>query len=124
MNTIKVNTINLALLVATLFFLSAAHAEEVSTIEPITVTANKTEENVQEVPSSLTVFSGDTVDELMMEGVFNISNFTPNFTIIESGATGTNMPSMRGMFTSVMIKSTSSWESLLRASTPSPAVCI
>ena len=91
------NIAKLALLVAILFCLSTAQAEELVTLEPITVTANKIEENVQEVPSSITVFSGDAVDELMMEGIYDVSSFTPNFTIIESGGPGTNTPSIRGM---------------------------
>ena len=87
----------MALLVAMLFCLSTAQAEEFITLEPITVTANKIEENEQEVSSSLTVFSGDTVDELKMDGIYDVSSFTPNFTIIESGGPGTNTPSIRGM---------------------------
>lgn len=95
------NTKKLALLVATLFYLSTIQAEEIMTLETMTVTANKTEENVQEVSSSLTVFSGDKVNDLKMEGIFDVSNLTPNFTIIEAGAAGYNMPSMRGMFAEI-----------------------
>ncbi len=96
------NTKITALLVAALFCLfSSAHAEEIITLKTMTVTANKTEENTQEVSGSLTVFSGDEVNDLKMEGISDISNFTPNFTIIEAGASGYNMPSMRGMFAEI-----------------------
>ncbi len=94
------------LVVTMLFCLSTAHAEEATTIETITVTANKTEENEQEVSSSLTVFSGDKVDELKMEGILDVSMFTPNFTIIETGAAGTNTPSIRGLAADVHTSTT------------------
>lgn len=106
MNTTKVNITKLTLLIATLFCLSSAHAEELSTLEALTVTANKTEENAQEVPSSLTVFSGEKVDELMMEGIQDVANFTPNFTIIDSGNPGTNTPSIRGLSADVHTSTT------------------
>lgn len=73
-------------------------AEEYSTLETMTVTANKVEENVQDVASSLSVFSADQVDELKMDDVEDISMFTPNFTVFPSGVSGTNAPGMRGMF--------------------------
>ena len=79
---------------------SAAEQEtssRTSTLETITVTANKTEENAQEVSNSLTVFSGDKIDELKMEGILDISMFTPNFTITESGVSFMKTPSIRGL---------------------------
>jgi len=86
-----------ALLIAALFCLSTAQAQETSILKPMTVTASKTEENAQEVSSSLTVFSGDNVDQFKMEDIYDVSNFTPNFTIIDNGGTGMNTPSIRGM---------------------------
>lgn len=88
-------------LVTSLLLLSATasvQAEDKSTLETMTVTANKTEENVQEVASSLSVFSGDQIEELRIESVSDIAAYSPNFTINESGRSGSNAPSMRGMF--------------------------
>lgn len=77
---------------------TAVSAEEISKLETMTVTANKTEENTQEVSTSLSVFSGDEIIELQMENINDIATFSPNFTIFENGTTGANTPSMRGIF--------------------------
>lgn len=88
------------------FFWNIASANEISTLGTMTVTANKVEENVQEVSSSLTVFSGEYAEELGIEGLFDISTFAPNFTIIESGTLGTNTPAIRGMASDLHTNST------------------
>lgn len=66
-------------------------------IEAITVTAQKQEENVQEVPVSITVFNERDIEDKKIESVEDIADFVPNLTILDNGMSGTNSPSMRGV---------------------------
>jgi len=66
-------------------------------IEAITVTAQKQEENVQEVPISISVFNDQTIEDTKIESMFDIADFVPNFTMLDFGGAGRNAPSMRGV---------------------------
>lgn len=100
---------SMAALSAALFALPAAaqEAETVATEAPaesstkrlstVTVTARKVEENLQEVPVAVTVFTGDELSDKGVLQVNSIADFTPGLTIREasSNATAPNF-SMRG----------------------------
>ena len=66
-------------------------------MESITVTAQKQEENVQEVPVSITVFTAQGIEDRKIETVKDIADFVPNLAIIDNGLSGMNSPSMRGI---------------------------
>ncbi len=66
-------------------------------LDTITVTAQKQEENVQDVPLSISVFSEQGIEDRMIDSVVEIADFVPNLTIFENGATGMNSPSTRGI---------------------------
>jgi len=67
-------------------------------LEDLVVTANKVEENVQEVPISITVFDEFTIEDRKIESIEDVAEYTSNFTLIDRGA-GIFVPSVRGMST-------------------------
>jgi iron complex outermembrane receptor protein len=63
----------------------------------MTVTAQKQEENVQEVPVSITVFNEQDIEDMKIESVRDIADFVPNLMIYQHGSSGRNTPTMRGI---------------------------
>ncbi|WP_321413794.1 TonB-dependent receptor [uncultured Desulfobacter sp.] len=86
----------------TLFcFVSAmgyAEEQEAEVLETVTVTAQKREENVQEVPISMSVFDGMDIEDKMVETLDDIAKYTPGLTIINYGAAVKYAPSIRGLY--------------------------
>ncbi len=70
---------------------------EVITLEPITVTAQKQEEDVQEVPISISVFNDQAIEDSRIQSVLDLADFVPNLFIFQNAVSGANTPSMRGM---------------------------
>ncbi len=54
----------------------------------IVVTARKVEENVQDVPISITAFTGETFENAGLTEFSDVASITPNFNIRPNGATG------------------------------------
>jgi len=63
-------------------------------IEEIVVTAQKKTELLQDVPISVSVLSGGTLDKLNLSSLLTISRYTPNFEVKKSG--GNNFMAIRG----------------------------
>jgi iron complex outermembrane receptor protein len=63
----------------------------------MTVTAQKQEENVQEVPVSITVFNEQNIEDMKIESVRDIADFVPNLMIYQHTIDGANAPTMRGI---------------------------
>ncbi|WP_320041966.1 TonB-dependent receptor [uncultured Desulfobacter sp.] len=76
-------------------------------IETITVTAQKQEENVQEVPISISVLNGQAVEDKGIQSVRDLADFTPNLVIFEDGMSDRKTPSMRGIYAATESFSTS-----------------
>ena len=70
-------------------------------LETITVTAQKQEENVQEVPMSISVFNELDIEDKKIQSVRDIDDFVPNFMIYQYGYPGMNTPTMRGISASL-----------------------
>ncbi|MCP4925000.1 MAG: TonB-dependent receptor [Gammaproteobacteria bacterium] len=72
-----------------------------STIDELVVVARKKEEQLFEVPVSVSVFSNKVIQELGLNGLADIARYTPGFS--SSAATGrqpaSNRPSIRGLTT-------------------------
>ena len=66
-------------------------AQEV-VVEEIIVTAQRRAENIQDVPVSITAFSGDFLVENGMVSIEDVSRMTPNFSVY-----GSNRLSIRGI---------------------------
>lgn len=91
--------LTLSCLLLVLISVTPVFSQESEELEVMMVTANKMEENVQSVSTSMSVFSGEKVEILQMESVSDIANNSSNFMIHDIGVSGTNAPSMRGLYT-------------------------
>ena len=100
MQLFKATIIPAALFFALLVSLPV-QAQEVTELESITVTANKMEEDVQDVSASTTVFSTKNIEDLRIESISDVAAFTPNFMVYENGVSGANAPSMRGLYADI-----------------------
>jgi iron complex outermembrane receptor protein len=73
----------------------------------LTVTAQKTEENVQEVPISMTVFDAIAIEDSKIESVQDIASYTSNFALIDKSG-GVFTPTIRGISNSLPFGSSTS----------------
>ena len=66
-------------------------------IEEIVVTAQKRPENVQDVPISITTFTGEFMEDSGLHTLQDLSLFTPNLTLSHSSQVANNRIIMRGL---------------------------
>ena len=87
-------------LMAAPLLVQAQTADQTSRLEEILVTAQKREQNIQDVPVSISALSADTIAANRIGTVNDLSGVTPNLTI-RPGAGGGRNPqySMRGIYT-------------------------
>ncbi len=67
-------------------------------LETITVTAQKQEENVQEIPMSISVFDSIAIGDAQMASINDVADLVPNLIISGQGFSGWNNPSIRGVY--------------------------
>ncbi len=70
-------------------------------IEEMVVTAQKREENVQDVPASITALSEVQIEDARIESTNEIHTFIPNFTSFKMGVSGFSYYSIRGQSNSI-----------------------
>jgi iron complex outermembrane receptor protein len=75
---------------------ASAMAQEV-VVEEIIVTAYKRAENIQDVPISITAFSGEFLTENGVMSIEDVSRMTPNFSITTSSFATNNRITIRGI---------------------------
>lgn len=75
--------------------------------DEIVVTAQKSSENLQDIPISVTVFNEVMIDDINLNSVKEIAQYTPNFLLFSPGGFGVLSPSIRGMFSNPETISTS-----------------
>lgn len=63
----------------------AADAAAASALEPVIVTAQKREQNLQEVPVSISVVSGQKVTDMHIDDLRTLQGYIPNLAILNSG---------------------------------------
>ena len=66
-------------------------------LEELTVSAQKTEEKVQEVPISMTVFDEYSIEDQLIKSVKDIAPYTPNLMLFDNSGGGSFTPVMRGL---------------------------
>lgn len=76
-------------------------------LDVITVTAQKQEENVQDVPMSISVINGQAIEDQSILSVEDVAKYTPNLVIFEDGMSDRKTPSMRGIYAAAESFSTS-----------------
>ena len=74
-------------------------APAMAQVDEITVTARKKEENLQDVPASISALSQEQIERGFLQDVRDIQNFVPNvvFDEVNVGSAGNAAVSMRGM---------------------------
>jgi len=80
-----------------LLLLGTAWAEDPYSLESLTVTAEKQEQDLQNVPASVTAISGMELEDRRINSISDIADFTPNFISVSSGIVGLYIPSIRGI---------------------------
>ncbi len=89
---------NVHLSILTILLLSnSSLAKEVSILEDIEVTAQKSEENSQKVPISLSVFNDISLEDKSISNLNDIAKYTPNLFLFNTGQQGLTAPSLRGV---------------------------
>ena len=83
------------------------YAKDLQRLETVTVTAQKIEENIQEVPISMTAFDEFTIEDRKIESIEDIASHTSNFALIDKSG-GIFMPTIRGISNSLPFSSSSS----------------
>ena len=66
-------------------------------LEEIVVTARKKEENLQDIPITVTAFSNETLREYQINSAADVARYTPGFSFINSFGRDSDRPVIRGM---------------------------
>lgn len=66
-------------------------------METLRVTAQKQEENLQDVSASVTLFTSAEIEDKNIDSITDIADYTPNFINFNSGIVGLYVPSIRGI---------------------------
>lgn len=72
-------------------------AQEALALEEVVVTAEQRSENLQEVPVSVTAFSGNEIESAGIESSQDFINLTPNVTLDDSFTVGNTFVTIRGV---------------------------
>jgi iron complex outermembrane recepter protein len=73
--------------------------DERSALEEVIVTAEKRRENVQNVPSSVSVIGGSTLEELGATQLADFAAYAPGLSVVQGASPGQDMLIMRGLST-------------------------
>ena len=76
---------------------AAKTEERVQQLEAVTVTAQKMEENVQDVPVSVSTFSDQAVEDRQIESLKDLAGYVPNMMVFDEGVSAMNVPTIRGI---------------------------
>ncbi len=98
---IQSSLIGSALCVQTLLALDTA-----TTLESVTVTAQKSNEDAQSVPISMSVFNDLALEDKSIESLDDIAKYTPNLMLYNTGQQGLTSPSIRGLSANILSYST------------------
>ena len=81
--------------------LSVTGVQAAPLYDEITVSARRVEENLQDVPLSVTPFTSETIEQLDLQSLDDIALFTPGFSFNSAFGRqpGSDRPTMRGITT-------------------------
>lgn len=102
----KSKTVKFSFLASILLSNNLMAKDETTTLESITVTAQKKEENVQKVPISISAFDDISIEDKSISSLENIAKYTPNLMLYNTGQEGLIVPSIRGISGNVLSFST------------------
>lgn len=95
-NSKAISIVLSALLHSSLF---ANDVNQTKMLKPLTVTATKTKENLQNIPISVSVIDRFDIDDNNFKTLSDISKIIPNFTSVNSGMDLIYMHNIRGLYT-------------------------
>jgi len=88
-----------ALALTSAVFGTAQAQEDVAAVEEVVVTAQKRAENVQDVPISVTAFSGETLEAAGVQDIRDLRRITPSLYLATSSNTSNTRIMLRGIGT-------------------------
>jgi len=88
-------------IIASIMLVNNLYAKEEQKLQDMIVTAQKVEENLQEVPISISVFDEHDIEDNGIRTVSDIASYVPNFQQFSTGGAGMYTPSMRGLVSDV-----------------------
>jgi len=91
-----------AFLFASIIMTCSLFAQEGKTLETFTVTAEKSEEDIQKIPMSISAFDNYQIQDASIDTLEDISKYTPNLYFFNTGQQGLTAPSIRGISANVV----------------------
>lgn len=86
-------------LLATIILSNNIYAEKIKKLNDVTVTAQKIEENAQEIPISLTLFNEFDLEDKNIKDIKDLAFYTPNLMFFDNGGSFSFSPTVRGLRT-------------------------
>ena len=99
----KLNYIGLSAITSLLLY-GNIYANEMKTLDTVTVTAQKKAENIQDVPISMTLLDEISIVDKNIELIEDIAAYTPNLMFFSYGSDSQISPSLRGIFSDMEAK--------------------
>ncbi|MCJ8328354.1 MAG: TonB-dependent receptor [Campylobacterales bacterium] len=89
-------------IVTSLLLVSTLYSKDITKLDSINVTAQKSEENIQKVPISLSVFDEFSMEDKSISSLIDIAKYTPNLLLFNTGQQGLTAPSIRGIAANIL----------------------
>jgi iron complex outermembrane recepter protein len=98
---------NISLSAITCIVLSSyTQADEIQNLDSVTVTAQKSEQNLLEVPMSISILTNDDLEKRDISYLEDIALYTPGLLMFNTGEVGLTAPSIRGISANISAFST------------------
>ncbi len=81
-------------------------AKDLTSLESLTVTAQKSEETAQKIPMSISVFDDLAIEDKSINSLDDIAKYTPSLLLFQTGQQGLTSPSIRGISANILSYST------------------
>lgn len=88
-------------LITTLVLANSLFAQNSTALDTVTVTAQKVEENLQDVPINITVFNEFDIEDKKISKIEDLGAYTPNLMMFSYGGDKQLSPSLRGIYSDV-----------------------
>jgi Outer membrane receptor proteins, mostly Fe transport len=99
MTRLKVRLVSSAALIFATALAGSVQAQESAALEEVVVTAQKRAENVQDVPISVSAFSGETLEAAGVQDIRDLRRITPSLYLATSSNTSNTRIMLRGVGT-------------------------
>lgn len=90
-----------SLFILGLFCINAQAEDKITNLSSVMVTAQKQEENAQNIPVSIEVLNEFQIEDKNISSIIDLADSVPNFMIFNNGMSAVNTPVMRGVFSHI-----------------------